>query len=353
MLRIHFTGEDLARTVFAEEPDPMWEMLISLNRLRRGDSSVLFGAWRRQALARVPPSTRLLTALAPVTGYAVDFLNAAFGRGLDEQTEALRAVPRERVLKDLETFNRLNPGRRLPPWAAELADGRSRMPGRLADAAVDYIDSCVAPYWQHIQGQVSRERAQRSTLLARGGWSAVFATLHPSARWHHPVLELDYSTDQDLHLEGRGLVLQPSVFCRNRVTGFADPDLPPVLVYPIEPELGWADPEQRAGQHRSVARLIGKARADLLSATADGPATTSELARRVRVTPSTASRHLTALREAGLVSRRRYRNATLHTITPMGVALLDGRLPKLLHTHGRQREDTAWTSRSSGNGSRT
>ncbi|MFF4273396.1 hypothetical protein [Streptomyces sp. NPDC001536] len=58
--------------------------------------------------------------------------------------------------------------------------------------------------------------------------------LAPSIRWRPPVLELGkYPTECDIHLNGRGLLLIPSYFCRNTPVSLADPDLPPVLLYPL------------------------------------------------------------------------------------------------------------------------
>ncbi|QDQ15355.1 helix-turn-helix domain-containing protein [Streptomyces spectabilis] len=88
-------------------------------------------------------------------------------------------------------------------------------------------------------------------------------------------------------------------------------------------------PSSTAPARRSLAALLGRARALLLEAAADGTFTTTELARHTGLTPSNASRHLVALREAALVSSRRHRNTTLHTVTALGVSLLDGGRPSL------------------------
>ncbi|MFD6431427.1 helix-turn-helix domain-containing protein [Streptomyces venezuelae] len=333
MLRIHFTGEDLARTVLAEGPDPLWELSISLHRLQRRDTSVVFGPWRDQVLPRIPAAVRLLSPLAPPEGYCLDFLTpAASGRSLTDQVELLRATPRTVIRKELDEFHRQHSGRRLPSWAAGLPDGETGMLDRLADAATTFFDACLTPYWQRIGNAVAQDRMRRTTLLARGGWEAVLATLHPSARWSHPVLELDYPVDQDLHLRGRGLILQPSFFCRYRPTSLFDPHLPPVLLYPIEHEAGWAGPIRsldRSASLRTSAQLLGVVRARLLQAAADGTSTTGELARRAHTSAPNCSRHLAALRQAALIHSRRHRNTTLHTITPLGIALLNGRQPRL------------------------
>ena len=325
MLRIHFTGEDLARVRIAPEPDPLWELLISLNRLRRRDAGVVYGTWMRETLPHVPASTRLLTALAPPVGYSVDFLTPAVGSGrVEGRIEALRSTPLRQIHTDLREFGRRNPTRRLPSWCRELVAGEVSALGRLADASADYFGAVLAPYWDRIRAQVSRDRSRRSTTLAGGGWDAVLSTLHPSARWEYPVLQVDYPVDQELRLEGRGLLLQPSFFCRRAPTAFADPALPPVLVYPIEHQVNWASPQAGPADGRALATLVGPTRAILLHAVADGIATTGELARRAGTTAPNASRHITALRDAALISSHRHRNATLHTLTELGLALIGG-----------------------------
>jgi DNA-binding transcriptional ArsR family regulator len=324
VLRVHFTGEDLARIRIAAEPDPLWELLISLNRLRRRDAGVIFGPWMKQTLPHVPASTRVLTALAPPVGYSVDFLTATVDGGLADRIEALRATPLRRVHQDLRAFTTWNPTRRLPLWCRELVTGEASGLGRMADAADAYYAAALAPYWDRIRAQVSRDRSRRSTALLGGGWEAVLSTLHPSARWEYPVLELDYPVDQELHLRGRGLLLQPSFFCRHAPTAFADPTLPPVLVYPIDHQVDWAAPQAASVGAKALTGLIGPTRTVLLHAIADGTASTGELARRASTTAPNASRHIAALREAALISSHRHRNTMLHTVTELGLALLGG-----------------------------
>ncbi|WP_435069372.1 ArsR family transcriptional regulator [Amycolatopsis thermoflava] len=71
----------------------------------------------------------------------------------------------------------------------------------------------------------------------------------------------------------------------------------------------------------SVVRLLGRARAELLEAL-HSPATTTDLARALAVTPSAVSQHLRILRENGLVTRERSGRSVLYVITPLGEALI-------------------------------
>ena len=52
------------------------------------------------------------------------------------------------------------------------------------------------------------------------------------------------------------------------------------------------------------------------------PATTTALARRLGVTPSAVSQHLTVLYRGGLVDKRRSGRAVLYQTTALGLALL-------------------------------
>jgi DNA-binding transcriptional ArsR family regulator len=77
-----------------------------------------------------------------------------------------------------------------------------------------------------------------------------------------------------------------------------------------------------AGQS-GLAGLLGPTRAAVLAALAGG-STTGEVARRLRISPAGASQHATVLRRAGLILSTRRGNNVLHTLTPLGTALLDG-----------------------------
>ena len=76
---------------------------------------------------------------------------------------------------------------------------------------------------------------------------------------------------------------------------------------------------------RSLNALLGRTRAEILETVADGGVTTTELAHDTGVAPATASHHVGVLRKAGLLTTRRAGRMVLHTVTPLGLALLDGR----------------------------
>jgi DNA-binding transcriptional ArsR family regulator len=91
----------------------------------------------------------------------------------------------------------------------------------------------------------------------------------------------------------------------------AEPERPVLVVVPA------AAPVRSAGD--PLAELMGRTRAAVLRAAGrPGNHTTTTLARAVRVSLSSASEHLTALRAAGLVTSVRDGQAVVHRVTALG-----------------------------------
>jgi DNA-binding transcriptional ArsR family regulator len=322
MLRVHFTSEDLSRVTLATDVDPLWEALFSLHVLQEPGDTLLFGEWRRRTWARRPARLRLLAELAPPRGYSADFLTP--GRGeldMAAAVDRVLATPGHRLREDLEFLAR----QQTPTaWTRALAAGDRAALDRLGAALWEYHQIGFAPYREQIRAQLAADRARRADALLTGGVDRLLATLHPRVRWDFPVLRvLDYP-DHDLRLAGRGLVLLPSLFCRRRPITLRDTDMAPVLVYPATPSVGWLRPTTAPAN--AVTTLVGRTRAAALQA-ATSPCSTTELARRIGLSPAAASRQAAVLRAAGLIYSRRDGAVVLHQITGLGIALLNGRLP--------------------------
>ncbi|MFJ3965661.1 winged helix-turn-helix domain-containing protein [Streptomyces sp. NPDC090036] len=102
----------------------------------------------------------------------------------------------------------------------------------------------------------------------------------------------------------------------------------PALHDPVDAAALWAP---RADARRvdapvppALSALLGRTRAVVLCVIADRPAsTTTQLARRAGISPAGASEHATTLRAAGLTALARERKAALHTLTHLGLTLLN------------------------------
>ncbi|MCX4911576.1 helix-turn-helix transcriptional regulator [Streptomyces sp. NBC_00878] len=325
MLRIHFTAEDLARTRLAGRPDPLWEIAASLHRLQSRIGRWAHAAWYRDARAAI--ATRqlgsavrtLLCPLFPRATYFPDFLTPAEAvQGLRSGLDAILDTPAARVRHEIGLLAQV---RKVPADMYRLADHDVR--AQLVETLRKYHNAAIAPYSDHMQSRVDAECAHRGRDLLLGGAEGLHGGLGPAMRWRAPVLEVEYvgGVDRDLHLCGRGLLLIPSYFCWQKPVSFADPSLPPVLLYPLAPVA--PEPQLRSAE-ASLPALLGRTRAAVLLAVTYG-ATNAEIARAVSVSPANASHHTTVLRDSGLIASHRHANTVLHTLTPLGAALL--RLP--------------------------
>jgi DNA-binding transcriptional ArsR family regulator len=132
--------------------------------------------------------------------------------------------------------------------------------------------------------------------------------------------------DADVHLDGRGLILTPSIFVGDRPYlsfNLADPAAPATLTYPAINDLVTArriwTAERPAGH---LAALLGRTRSAILETIADGCGTV-ELARRLGISPASVSQHTAVLRNSGLIGTRRDGPSVIHVVTSLGAMLLD------------------------------
>ncbi|WP_406165147.1 ArsR/SmtB family transcription factor [Streptomyces sp. NBC_00996] len=323
MLRIHFTSHDLQNIRVARQPDPLWELICSVCRLETGQGPLDFGHWRRAAHDRLAQDAvagralRPLRTLIPAAGYIPDFLTPPVtGGGLSAGLDQLQRTPRTRLVREL---TRLAESRPVPNWTTSLGRPGSDALKSLAGALGIYFRALLEPYWPHIRTAVGNDVDLRSRALLDGGTGALLDGLRPLARWRPPVLEVDYPTERDLYLEGRGLLLVPSFFCWRRPTALADPGLDPVLVYPVRK----APLAVAHGTDDGLERLLGRTRAAVLTEVASRTArTTSEIALALGIALPSVSYQIGVLRDGGLVTSHREGKYVLHMATPLGLRLL-------------------------------
>lgn len=334
MLQVDFGEGALSRLRVARGADPLWDAALSLHLLQNRQESLVYDAWRREVRAalhreRLTEDVRALMPLCPASGYFPDFLTPSTGEAsLEHGVDRLMSTPRRRLVTELTRLCADLP-RPVPRSVRWVATGDPAALRWLGTTLRRYHAVAVSPYLDAIGARVAEDRARRAEAALGGGAEGLLIsyTELPGWRWHGTRLAAPYPEARLVRLRGRTLTVVPGFFCVRAPLTLVNDALPPVLVYPTPPAPGWL-PRLRAGAGRpSVAQLIGTSRARLLELL-QRPMTTTALAAALRLAPSTASRHATVLREAGLVVTTREGNRVLHRRTALGLALLEGTAPE-------------------------
>ncbi|MEU8756675.1 ArsR/SmtB family transcription factor [Streptomyces chartreusis] len=332
MLRIHFTAEDLARTRVAATIGVAAEIYYSLELLREKRDLPHLRSWRSAVAGRMGADTRPLTSLVPVRGPGLDLL-ALMGdvSSLDHAVDNLLHAPVTRLRREFEGLD-FHPEHL--PWARQVSEGDRDARRELAGAVRACHRLTVEPYWHQGRSELVALSTRCANLMLEGGIDLVLRSIcAPLVRWRPPVLEAPYPRRVDVRLQGRGLIITPTVFSKLPVSFLWDPldtAQPPRLTVPAlrRPLTGTGPSEPDDSTIRNLESLLGRTRAAALQVTAEG-CTTTELARRLNVTAAAASQHATVLRNTDLITTSRRGGSVLHLITPLGLALLrTGALPQ-------------------------
>jgi biotin operon repressor len=193
---------------------------------------------------------------------------------------------------------------------------------KLAEVIRSYWRTALEPHWERLRAVLEGDVLYRARQMADGGASRLFADLHPELSFDREALLIEKKIQDEVTLDGRGLLFVPSVFCWPHLLAITKEPWQPTLVYPARGVgMLWEPAEPTTGQE--LAELLGPRRAAVLSAL-DAPRSTTEVARRLNVSPASVSQHLSILRRAGLVQSARVRRTVLYARTPRGDGLVNG-----------------------------
>jgi len=221
-----------------------------------------------------------------------------------------------------------------PSWAPLLAARDCRTWHDLDRALRLAYHHLLQGDWARVCGSFHSELAWRSRLIAGLGVQAALSTLHPRISWNGTVMQIETSTELDVHPGGAGLTLLPSALWTGRPMVTDHPDGSTAIIYPALTPLPLTD----EASTDPLAELLGHTRAAVLRL-AFRERTTTELARELGTSAATVSGHTKTLRAAGLIVTTRVGKAVLHSVTPLGGRLLEsaagsGPQPRVPHHRG-------------------
>ncbi len=324
VIRLPVGPDDLAQSRFAISP--LWELVHAMRALGGHDNR---GGPAQPWIDRARDRFRELRRTADVDavlglqppGYGVDFLlppPSSVQTTVEDLLQVVRATPLHQAR--LEIARALAQGPPPTPRVRAVLE-RDDVTAYLAEVMARAWDLLLAPDWPQLRAILERDVVHRAGRLARDGWAAALADVHPQVRYADGCIEIPARVDEgDVDLAGRGLLLVPSVFVWPNVAYGFDPPWPPALIYPARGVAAlWS--REPAGAPGGLARLLGPTRAAILTAL-DEPASTTQLVAALHLSVGGVGDHLAALRDAGVVSRARTGRSVLYTRTSVGDALV-------------------------------
>jgi len=182
--------------------------------------------------------------------------------------------------------------------------------------------------WAEAEPVLAAEVRTRGALCARRGWPA-------AVRGASPALDaspdgriiIDKVQSKALPAAERGLMLVPSTFGGGHLYVTDEPGRPVVIHYPVPV------PPDAASRRRTLSRLTALAhpgRLEVCRAIAVEPRSAREIARLWRLSEPTVTKHLSALRAAGLVKAERAGHFVRYSLDEAAVSAVGGDLVEIL-----------------------
>ncbi|MFF4836094.1 DUF5937 family protein [Streptomyces sp. NPDC001315] len=325
-LTLHLGTDDLTRCRFAISP--LCQTHEALRLLRRPARHGYHRAWLRRMRRTVAglDLAPLWLFIPRAGGYTPDFLGAPPEEpypSFEDEVARMRATDPALAHAEMARSLACVPGLADSPQGRAALDDPAGTVRRLADLTERAWHALLAPDWPRHRAVLEADIAHRSRQTADGGLDALLTGLHPGIDWAGDTLTLRMYGDlaEAQGADGRGVLLMPSVFVwPDVVSGFARP-WQPTVIYPAR-GMGRLRAAPVPPPSDALARLLGVGRAAVLAGLT-APSSTTELARRHALAPSSVSAHLSVLREAGLVESRRQGYYVLYRRTGLGDALVD------------------------------
>jgi DNA-binding transcriptional ArsR family regulator len=301
---------------------PVWETVSAIRSFVDQRSRAYHEPWHRLVKGRIKQLDLVpLLATQPLHGFVPDFLapppRVAWPR-LRDQLSEIRATPTEQVAHELELCRQSVDGQErevLDRMLTDPAGARELLAARMHSA----WNELVAPFWLRVRMLLAREIEERSRTLAHHGLRQVVDELHPRIRWTTDGVSIEDLHETTVRVGNRGLVLMPSAYLWPNVASIVDPPWQPTIAYPARGiEELWESPPPPS---EALARILGRTRALVLSSL-DRPLSTTALAALIELSPAGVSRHLLALRDAGLIAATRRGHEVRYARTPLGTALV-------------------------------
>ncbi len=322
MISVALDTNTLARTRFAVSP--AMEAMAWLRLTATGRRHAVFGdpgPAARGALRH--PDVALIADLLPPGGgaYLPDFLTpqpraGSTGRaGLHDQIAEIESTPVDEVQAQAVFITERHSGRPVPLRVRRLTES-GRLRQRIAYGVARFWREALDDGWAPLQAVLDNEIARQARLIAMHGMGLALGHIHSALSWTGAALTIDSRFAGRVDMAGHDLVFAPTALNWPVLMFQVGEAAPGTVYYPAGRSggAGRADPAD-------LAEVVGAVRAALLTDLGVARSTT-ELAVRQSVAPSTVSYHLAALHRAGLVTKDRAGRHVLYRRTERAAPLV-------------------------------
>lgn len=219
-----------------------------------------------------------------------------------------------------------------------LFDDPARLSARFADLLEAYWDEAFAAEWERIEPELAAGVTAAGRDIAQHGVYPFLVRLAPRLRVDpaDASFGLDVPHDHRVRLDaGNPLLLVPSAYVWPHVRVNCDAPWPPALVYRA-PHLAEALRQPRRPELAGAFRALGDpTRLRILQLAARRSRTTQELATLVGLSPAGTSKHLRALRAAGLLTTHREGYYVVYSLASDRLQALGGDLVRFIQRPDR------------------
>ena len=180
----------------------------------------------------------------------------------------------------------------------------------------------VAPFWPGIQAVLDADVAYRSRQLTDHGLRRVLEAIDTRISWSDGTILVNDGIDVTLRLRGRGLVLMPSAYIWPAIAAIVDEPWQPTIAYPARgiASLWQEDVLRRTPWSGSSEGPVPRFWPGW---TVPSPPPLGALGLHP-LSPSGTSKHLIAMRDAGLITGTRYGHEIRYARTQLETDLSPG-----------------------------
>ena len=323
MTTIHTTADDLVKMRFAYRP--LLEIPLSYKVLICPDFQVPYYRWVDETQRSLHDlELPYLSALVTGHGYIPDFLTPTpSGKQTDIEADfaELLATPDDLIRAGILTLIEEDGDSAIRRFF--LAYPREAIVCLVEELRV-YWQRTLVHHWSRMIANIEGDMLYRARLLALDGPGALFGDLHSTVNLDRNKIEIQSSCQRkhkefELSLNGEGLQLVPLIFRGCGRMYQVAPGWQPMLAYGIRTAGLWY--QRQAASDQSLELALGAGRARVLRALST-PATTGEVAYRLRISAAAASQHLSRLNKAGLSQPRRSGKRVYYQLTERGQKLI-------------------------------